>query len=170
MKTEAIRQIIDEFLRLIYKGVVVYEDEPDNDWKDCASDARAELTAIHKENARKDVALDDARLSLGQSFESMGKRDLLAIIGEAERIIEAALSGEPSGKALVDRERIRNISRDAESLVDELTGDLANHAQAVCDSVCELLVPDHGYTERRCSSCGRMLSLDCPDCKRAWES
>ena len=46
MKTEAIRQIIDEFLRLIYKGVVVYEDEPDNDWKDCASDARVELKAL----------------------------------------------------------------------------------------------------------------------------
>jgi len=69
---------------------------------------------------------------------------------------EAALSGEPSGKliewciisgvpgkVLVDRERIRDISRDAESLVDELTGDLANRAQTVCDSICELLVLDH---------------------------
>ena len=49
MKTDAIREIIDEFLRLVHKGVVVYEDEPDNDWKDCASDARAELATIREE-------------------------------------------------------------------------------------------------------------------------
>ena len=74
-----------------------------------SSDIRAgtELVKLRNEEiARKDMALDDVRLSLGQSFDSMEKRDLLAIIGEAERIIEAALSGEPSGKVLVDRERL----------------------------------------------------------------
>jgi len=50
---------------------------------------------------------------LNQSFESMGKRDLLAIIGEAERIAEAALSGEPSGKEETDGDQRRNqLGRD----------------------------------------------------------
>jgi len=64
---------------------------------------RHSIDFLQQKNARLREACCDVRLSLGQSFESMGKRDLLAIIGEAERIIEAALSGEPSGKVLVDR-------------------------------------------------------------------
>ena len=59
------------------------------------SEARAELAAMHDENARLREACCNVRLSLGQSFDSMEKRDLWAIIGEAERIIEAALSVEP---------------------------------------------------------------------------
>ena len=68
--------------------------------------------AIRRENARLIEACCDVRLSLGQSFESMEKRDLLAIIGEAERIIEAALSDDPSGKVLVDREKLLDIEWD----------------------------------------------------------
>lgn len=88
MKTDAIREIIDEFLRLVHKGVVVYEDEPDNDWKDCASDARAELAAIKKENAKLREMLafaycpgatlyaDDGELQDNRAFPSIDfKRD-----------------------------------------------------------------------------------------------
>ena len=115
MKTEAIERALHSLMRDGCNISMEHRSQVD--------EARAELTAIrqevealeltveysssdilagtelvklrNEEIARKDMALDDARLSLGQSFDSMEKRDLLAIIGEAERIIEAALSAEP---------------------------------------------------------------------------
>jgi len=40
----------------------------------------------------------------------------------------------------VDIDKLRAVARQAESLVDELSGATADHAQEVCDRICELLI------------------------------
>jgi len=48
MKTDAIREALNEFRHLLYSGI--YEGGADDAWKDTQSDAVAELSAIEKEN------------------------------------------------------------------------------------------------------------------------
>ena len=105
MKTEAIRECLNVTATI---GPVTHTR---------VSEARAELAAIREENAGLIEACCDARLSLGQSFESTEKRDLLAIIGEAERIIEAALSGKPSGEGAVQPEPCKKCGAESLSLM-----------------------------------------------------
>jgi hypothetical protein len=69
--------------------------------------AHAELAALRAENAGKDEALRDARASLAQAFESMSPHDLILIVCEADRCIEAALSTPAPAGSFVSTERLR---------------------------------------------------------------
>jgi len=91
MKTEAIRECLNVTATI---GPVTHTR---------VNEARAELAAIREENARLREAVIDGihnTRMLAQYYPGLYHEDAVAI-----EDLEAALSGEPSGKVLVDRGR-----------------------------------------------------------------
>jgi len=139
MKTEAIRKCIDTFAANVCVGdPTMIPAKARAQLEEMAETAeilagqascdRSQILKLEAENARLIEACCDARLSLGQSFDSMEKCDLLAIIGEAERIIEAVLSGKAVNVDTTLREENTGLREALNFVSAHLTNDpLAAH-------------------------------------------